>query len=129
MNMRYYFTKTTTLTFEAAVLKLIDDLKKEGFGLLTEINVKDILKKKLNVDFRPYLILGVCNPPFAYQALQTEDHIGLLLPCNVIVQQHEELVEVSAVNPLVTMQVVNRPELGQLARSVAEKLQKVIENM
>ncbi|MCI0513992.1 DUF302 domain-containing protein [candidate division KSB1 bacterium] len=127
--MRYYFSKMTNLAFEAAVLKIIEELKKEGFGLLTEINVKETLKKKLNVDFRPYLILGVCNSPFAYQALQTEDHIGLLLPCNVIVQQHAEQVEVAAVNPLVTMQAVQRPELSQLAQSVAEKLQKVIENM
>ena len=86
--MYYYFSKILNVSFDEAILKVTDELRKEGFGILTDIDVKEALKKKLNVDFKKYRILGACNPPFAYQALQAEDKIGTMLPCNVIVQEH-----------------------------------------
>ena len=102
--MAYYFTKTVARSFDETLVKLTDELKKEGFGILTEIDVKETLKKKLNVDFRRYKILGACNPPLAYQALQAEDKIGILLPCNVIIQEKGDgQIEVSAVDPMETM--------------------------
>jgi uncharacterized protein (DUF302 family) len=100
-NMAYYFSKILNVSFEEAISKVTDELKKEGFGILTDIDVKETLKKKLNVDFKKYRILGACNPPFAYQALQEEDKIGTMLPCNVIVQELADgSVEVAAVDPV-----------------------------
>ena len=105
--MSYYFTKTTPLGYEQALAKVQDELKKEGFGIITEIDVRETLKKKLNVDFRKYKILGACNPAFAHQALQVESRIGTMLPCNVIVQEREDgQTEVSAINPLESMKAV-----------------------
>jgi uncharacterized protein (DUF302 family) len=105
-------------------------LKKEGFGILTDIDVKTTLKKKLNVDFKKYRILGACNPPFAYQALQAEDKIGTMLPCNVIVQENPDgNVEVSAIDPIASMQAVQNPNLGEVAEEVRAKLKKVIDGL
>lgn len=102
--MSYYFSKALEISFDEAVAKVTEELKQEGFGVLTEIDVKQTLKKKLDVDFRKYKILGACNPPFAYQALQLEDKIGVMLPCNVVVQENDEgSVEISAVDPIVSM--------------------------
>jgi uncharacterized protein (DUF302 family) len=101
-----------------------------GFGILTEIDVKETLKKKLDVDFRKYKILGACNPPFAYQSLQAEDKIGLMLPCNVIVQETSDgMVEISAIDPIASMQAVDNPALGEIATQVRAKLQNVISNI
>jgi len=128
--MSYYFTKIIRLSFDEAVAKVTDDLKKEGFGILTDIDVKATLKKKLDVDFRKYRILGSCNPPFAYQALQAEDKIGLMLPCNVIVQENNDgTVEVSAIDPIASMQSVKNERLSGVATQVQAKLKKVIENL
>jgi uncharacterized protein (DUF302 family) len=128
--MSYYFSKILNVSFDEAILKVTDELKKEGFGILTDIDVKEALKKKLNVDFKKYRILGACNPPFAYQALQAEDKIGTMLPCNVVVQEHAEgKVEVAAVDPVASMQVIENPKLGEIAVRVQAKLQKVIENL
>lgn len=128
--MSYHFSKTCNLSFEDAISKVTEDLKKEGFGVLTEIDVKETLKKKLNVDFRRYKILGACNPPFAYQALQAEDKIGAMLPCNVIVQEHEGgKVEVTAVDPVASMMAIQNPKLGVIATQIQAKLKKVIENL
>lgn len=128
--MSYHFSKTCELAFDDAISKVTDNLKKEGFGILTEIDVKETLKKKLNVEFRRYKILGACNPPFAYQALQAEDKIGTMLPCNVIVQEHEGgKVEVSAVDPVASMRAIENPELGNIAEQIREKLKKVIANL
>ena len=128
--MSYYFTKIIRLSFDEAVAKVTDDLKKEGFGILTDIDVKATLKKKLDVDFRKYRILGSCNPPFAYQALQAEDKIGLMLPCNVIVQENNDgTVEVSAIDPIASMQAVKNERLSEVAVQVQAKLKKVIENV
>lgn len=128
--MSYYFCKTLSLTFEEAVNKVSEELKKEGFGILTDIDVKETLKKKLNVDFRKYRILGACNPPFAYKALQAEDKIGLMLPCNVILQEFEQdQVEVAAVDPIASMLGIENLNLKDVAIEVRGKLQRVIENL
>jgi uncharacterized protein (DUF302 family) len=128
--MSYYFVKTIEGSFEEAIEKVTESLKKEGFGVLTEIDVKATLKKKLDVDFREYRILGACNPPFAYQALQAEDKIGIMLPCNVIVQETGEgKIEVAAVDPIASMLAIQNPELGEIAVQVQEKMKKVVENI
>lgn len=128
--MKYYFNKTVTLSFEDAIEKVMAELRKEGFGILTDIDVKETLKKKLDVDFKKYRILGACNPPFAYKALQVEDKIGTMLPCNVIVQEIEGgQVEVAAIDPVASMQAVANPELKDVAEKVQAKLKKVIENI
>jgi uncharacterized protein (DUF302 family) len=128
--MSYYFSKTLNVSFDEAVARVTEELKKEGFGILTDIDVQATLKKKLNADFRKYRILGACNPPFAYQALQAEDKIGLMLPCNVIVQELSEgKVEVAAIDPITSMQAINNPLLGGVAQQVHAKLKKVIESL
>jgi len=128
--MSYYFSKTVDLSFEDAIQRVTEELKNEGFGVLTEIDVKATLKKKLDVDFRNYRILGSCNPPFAYQALQAEPQIGLMLPCNVVVQDAENgQTVVSAIDPLASMQAVENESLGEVAEQVKAKLQKVIESV
>jgi len=128
--MKYYFSRIVTLSFEDAIEKVMAELKKEGFGVLTDIDVKQTLKKKLNVDFKNYRILGACNPPYAYKALQTEDKIGTMLPCNFIVQEIEGgRVEVAAIDPIVSMQAVANPALKDVAEEVRAKLKKVIENI
>ena len=128
--MKYYFSKTVTLSFEDAIEKVIAELKKEGFGVLTDIDVKETLKKKLDVDFKKYRILGACNPPFAYKALQVEDKIGTMLPCNVIVQEIDEgRVEVAAIDPVASMQAIANPALKDVAEEVQGKLKKVIEDI
>ena len=126
----YYLSKTLDATFEETVARVIEGLKAEGFGILTEIDVQETLKRKLNVDFRRYTILGACNPPVAYQALQAERNIGLMLPCNVIVQEASVgKTEVAAVNPLILMQAVGIDRLSELAAQVAEKLKRAIERL
>jgi uncharacterized protein (DUF302 family) len=128
--MAYYSTKTVTRSFDETLAKLTDELKKEGFGILTEIDVKETLKKRLNVDFRRYKILGACNPPLACQALQAEDKIGILLPCNVIIQEKGDgQVEVSAIDPMETMKVVGNPKLAAIAEQVQAKLKRVVANI
>ena len=128
--MKYYFSKTVTLSFDDAIEKVMAELKKEGFGILTDIDVRQTLKKKLDVDFKKYRILGACNPPFAYKALQVEDKIGTMLPCNVIVQEIVEgQVEVAAIDPVVSMQAVANPALKDVAEQVQGKLKKVIESI
>jgi len=128
--MSYYFNKTLKVSFEEAVAKVTEALKKDGFGVLTEIDVKETLKKKLNVDFRKYRILGACNPPFAYKALQAEDKIGLMLPCNVIVQELPGgKVEVAAIDPVASMVAIDNPKLRDVGEQVRAKLKAVIDNL
>lgn len=127
---KYYFNKTVDLSFEEAIARVTEELKKEGFGVLTEIDVTATLKKKLNVDFRPYKILGACNPPFAHKALSVDSHIGIYLPCNVVVQDAGGgKTEVAAVDPMVAMSRVENPNLEPVAKEVQAKLQRVIENL
>ncbi|MDB4402885.1 DUF302 domain-containing protein, partial [Algibacter sp.] len=129
--MSYYFNKVLKgKSFNDAIDLVTAELKKEGFGILTEIDVKETLKSKIDVDFKKYKILGACNPHFAYEALQSEDKIGVLLPCNVIVQEHENgAVEISAVNPMASMSAVQNKTLGELASKVQLKLIKVINSL
>lgn len=128
--MSYYFSKQVQGTFQEAIEAVTQGLQAEGFGILTEIDVRETLKKKLGVDFRPYRILGACNPPSAYQALQAEPHIGTMLPCNVIVQELENgIVEVAAIDPLASMQAVDNSALRPVASEIRAKLQLVIERL
>jgi uncharacterized protein (DUF302 family) len=126
----YHNTKIVNLSYDEAIEKVTEELKKEGFGILTEIDVKETLKKKLDVDFRRYKILGACNPPLAYKALQNEENIGVMLPCNVIVQEKEDgKVQVSAINPMTSMQSVANPNLAEVAETVTNKLLNVLKNL
>jgi len=128
--MSYYFSKTINTDFDTAISRVTDELKKEGFGVLTEIDVKETFKKKLDVDFRKYRILGACNPNFAFEAIKSEDKVGTMLPCNVIVQEHEDgKIEVSAVDPIASMMAIKNDSLGEVASSVSDKLRRVIENL
>lgn len=128
--MPYYFNKTIETDFDQAILVVTEELKKEGFGVLTEIDVKSTLKKKLDVDFRKYRILGACNPPYAYQALQEEPHIGAMLPCNVIVQELEDgRIDVAAIDPLSSMQAIQNEKLQVIAEKIQLKLKKVIDQL
>ena len=128
--MSYYFTKTLDVSFDEAITRVTEELKKEGFGILTDIDVKETLKKKMNVDFKKYRILGACNPPFAYKSLQAEDKVGLMLPCNVVVQEISDgKIEVAAIDPIASMQAIENPKLRDVAEQVQVKLKKVINNL
>ena len=128
--MSYYFSKTLDLPFDDAIVRVTEELKKEGFGVMTDIDVRATMKKKLDVDFRNYRILGACNPPFAHQALLAEDKIGTMLPCNVIVQEHAPgVVEVAAIDPVASMAAVDNPQLGAVGMEVRARLQRVVESL
>mgnify|MGYP006280289937 CR=1 FL=1 len=128
--MSYYFTTELSDDFDTAIERVTSKLGEEGFGVLTEIDVRATMKKKLDVDFRPYKILGACNPPFAHKALSAEDKIGTMLPCNVVVQEHAPgKVEVSAVDPLASMSSVENEALAAIASEVRDRLRKVIHSL
>jgi len=129
--MSYYFNKVLKgKSFDEAIEEVKTELKKEGFGVLTEIDVKETLKKKINVEFKKYKILGACHPQFAYEALQKEDKIGVFLPCNVIVEEHDNgEVEVSAVDPIASMISIKNESIGDLANEIQKKLMQVIKNL
>ncbi|NOY09662.1 MAG: DUF302 domain-containing protein [Spirochaetes bacterium] len=128
--MNYYFSKTIKSSFNEVVEDVKKALSTEGFGILSEIDVKAVLKKKLNVDFRDYKILGACNPPFAYKALQAEDKVGTMLPCNVVVQEGVQgSIEVAAVNPVASMMAIENEELLEIAAQIRDKLKKIIEKL
>jgi uncharacterized protein (DUF302 family) len=128
--MSYYFSKTLNLPFDDAIVRVTEELKKEGFGVLTDIDVRATMKKKLDIDFRNYRILGACNPPFAHQALLAEDKIGTMLPCNVIVQELAAgVVEVAAIDPVASMAAVDNPQLGAIGMEVRARLQRVVESL
>lgn len=126
---RYGIQKEVTGDFETVLAKVKAELTKEGFGVLTDINVTETLKRKLNVDYTKYIILGACHPQSAYQVLQKEPSIGLLLPCNVIVYQTGNTVTVEAIRPTVAMEMVENPEIAPIAQEIEGKLQRVIENI
>lgn len=129
-HTNYAFTKVVDLPFEQAIEKVTEELKNEGFGVLTEIDVKATLKKKSDVDFKPYKILGACNPPFAYQALQSEKQVGLMLPCNVIVYVNDSnQTVVAAIDPIASMQAIKNQKLGQVAQTIQDKLKTVMKNV
>ena len=125
--MNYYIAKTVDRSFDDAIDKVTELLQGEGFGVLTEIDVKETLKKKIDVDFRRYRILGACNPKLAHKALTNEDKVGVLLPCNVVVQELDDgSVEVSAMDPVATMEAINNPALTELASEVRQRLDRVL---
>jgi uncharacterized protein (DUF302 family) len=125
--MTYHLTKSSAKSFDETVAAVTRSLGEQGFGVLTEIDVQATLAKKLGVTFRPYKILGACNPAFAHRALELEDKVGTMLPCNVIVQQKGDAVEISAVDPVASMQAIDNPTLLEIAREVRSRLAKVIE--
>ena len=128
--MSYYFSTVLKADFNEAIEKVTEELKKEGFGVLTEIDVKETFKKKLNLDFRKYRILGACNPQMAYRAISSENKIGTMLPCNIIVQELQDgSTEVAAVDPVASMTAIDNPELGEVALEVQSRLKKVIEQL
>ncbi len=128
--MNYHFSTFVDYPFDEAVAKTIEALKEEGFGILTEIDVKETMKQKLDVDFRRYKILGACHPALAYRALQTEDKIGVMLPCNVVVQEVSNgTLEVSAVDPVASMMAIDNAELQVIAQEVQDKLKRVISSL
>lgn len=128
--MSYYFSKVIDTSFEEAIDKVTKGLKEAGFGILTEIDVKETFKKKLDIDFRKYRILGACNPQMAYKAISAESKIGTMLPCNVIIQEADNgRIEVSAVDPVASMTAVENGELGSIAQEVRSMLKSVIERL
>lgn len=128
--MSYYFAQALTTTFDDAVSRTTAALKDEGFGIITEIDLKETFKRKIDVDFRRYKILGACNPNLAYEALKLEDKVGTMLPCNVIVQELDSgQIEVAAIDPVASMQAIGNPELEKKAQTVRQKLQRVIERL
>ena len=127
--MSYYFSKEVSGNFEEVVNRVKEELKKEGFGVLADMDVKKTLKEKLGVDFRNYRILGACNPTFSHQAFTAEDKIGTMLPCNVIVQEKGDIVEVTAVDPVASMMAIENPKVKEIAQKIQEKLRKVINNV
>ena len=128
--MEYYFSKTLNVTFDGAVKLITEALKSEGFGVISEINMHEKLKEKLGIDFKRYRILGACNPPLAYKALQAEEKIGTMLPCNVLViEQGQNETEIAAVNPVASMQAITNPALEDTALEVTNKLKRVINNL
>ena len=127
--MNYHFSKTLDRPFAQVIADVTEALKERGFGVLTTIDVKETLKKKIDVDFRPYTILGACNPGFAHQALQAEDKIGTMLPCNVVVQQADGGVEVSAVDPAASMSAIDNDDLAGLAAQVRDLLKEMVDSL
>ncbi len=128
--MSYYFAKTLAFDFEEAIRRTVEALKQEGFGIITEIDVKDTLKKKINVDFRNYRILGACNPTLAHEALQIEDKVGTMLPCNVVVQDAGGgRTEVAVIDPVASMQAIDNPRLKEAAERVRKKLKTVVDSL
>lgn len=127
---KYGFSTALDATYEEAVKKVTDALKKEGFGVLTEIDVKETLKKKLDKDFRRYVILGACNPPYAYQSLEMDLDVGLLLPCNVVVYETDDRkAYVAAINPVSALELIQNDDLVSIAEQVSERLKKVISSL
>lgn len=128
--MTYYYAKTLQVSFDEAVTKVIEALNREGFGIITQIDIKETLKKKIDVDFRNYRILGACNPTAAYEALKIEDKVGAMLPCNVIVQEISKgKVEVAAIDPVASMQAIDNPALKQSAETIRDKLRNAIDHL
>jgi uncharacterized protein (DUF302 family) len=128
--MKYYISKKIDATFEQAIDEVKEALAIQGFGVLSEINMQEKLKEKLDVDFRSYTILGACNPAYAHKALQSEDKIGTMLPCNVVVQEiGKNVIEVAAIDPIASMMAIENPKLAKLATEVKGKLEKVIESL
>lgn len=128
--MKYHISTTLNTSFDEAIAQVTDALKEQGFGILSDIDVQGVFKKKLDIDFKKYRILGACNPDFAHKAITSEDKIGTMLPCNVLVQEHEEgVVEISAIDPVASMTAVENDELGPIAAEVRDRLSIAINQL
>ena len=127
--MSYYFSTTLPLSFGDAIQRVEAALQQDGFGIISRIDIQNALKTKIDVDFRPYVILGACNPALAYEALKIEDKVGTMLPCNVIVQDVKGRTEVAAIDPVASMQAIDNPRLQTAAQQVQQKLKRVIESL
>jgi uncharacterized protein (DUF302 family) len=127
--MSYYFTKTLKVTFDEAIEKVSEALKTEGFGVVTDFDVSTTFKNKLGIDFRPYRILGACNPPYAKKTLELDDKIGLMLPCNIILQQQENGVEITSIDPVAVMNIVDNHDMVDIANEIKTKLKNVIDSL
>ena len=127
--IKYGFTKEIDASFEETLNKVSNELKKEGFGILTQINVAEKFKEKLGIEFKKYMILGACNPPSAHKAILVEENIGLMLPCNVVIYEREDKTVISIIRPKVAMQMIDNVELEQIASTVEEKLKKVFDSI
>ena len=127
--IKYGFTKEIDASFEETLDKVSNELKKEGFGILTQINVTEKFKEKLDIDFKKYIILGACNPPSAHKAIVIEENIGLMLPCNVVIYERKNKTVVSIIKPKVAMKMIANVELGQIASSIEKKLKKVFDSI
>ena len=125
--MSYYIERRVEGAFEEVVSRVVEALAEQGFGVLTDIDIKATLAAKLGVEFRPYRILGACNPPFAYQALLAEEKVGTMLPCNVVVQETDEGISIAAVDPLASMQAIDNPALAGIAQEVRDRLRRAVE--
>lgn len=127
--MSYYIATTLDEPFETAISRAEEALRKEGFGIISRIDIQDALKTKIGVEFGPYTILGACNPALAYEALKLEDKVGTMLPCNVVVQARDGATEIAAIDPIASMQAIQNPQLQQAAREVRSRLQRVIDSL
>jgi uncharacterized protein (DUF302 family) len=127
--MTYNFSKTLDINFEETITKVTEALSAEGFGIVTDFNVSNAFKNKLEIDFRPYRVLGACNPPFAKEAIDAEDNIGVMLPCNVVVQQKENGVKVSIINPVASMRAVDNKKITEIAEKIKDRLKRVINSL
>ncbi len=127
--MSYHFSKTVSGSFEKVINNVKKELKKEGFGVLSDLDVKKTLKEKLGVEFRNYRILDACNPAFSHEAFQVEDKIGTMLPCNVVVQEWKDGIEITAVDPVASMMAIQNPKVKEIAKKIQQKLKEVINNV
>jgi len=127
--MKYYINKTIKADIDTATIIITQELQKEGFGIVTQFDVNQALKEKLNVDFRPYRIMGACNPTFAHKSILTEDKIGAILPCNVMLQELENGVEIAIINPVSMVSDINNDEMKSIALQISEKMHRVISNI
>lgn len=127
--MNYCFSRKVDTSWDDTLAAVTRALEKEGFGIISEINVTDTLRKKLGVEFRPYKILGACNPQFAHRALETEANIGVMMPCNVVVQDFGSHVQVSAINPMVAMKSVGNADLEEFASAISARLERVVNGL
>jgi len=128
--MKYYFEKQTDYDFVNSINRIKEELAKEGFGILAEINMSETLKKKLDIDYKPYTILEACNPPFAYQSLQAEENIGIMLPCNIVIREIDQnRVKVSVVNPISAMKAVKNSKMDDIAKKIQTKLKRALQNV
>lgn len=127
--MSYYFSKTIEINFDIAIQKVTEALATEGFGIVTDFNVSNAFKNKLEIDFRPYRVLGACNPPFAKEAIDADENIGTMLPCNVVIQQKENGVKVSTIDPVTSMDIVDNEKIKEIAKRIQSRLKRVVDSL